>query len=354
MRRRQLLRAGAALATGTAAGLAGCLGVLETRSARTPPLLEDRPEAVYFPTHVEGMELVTQTTATGEGGTEYGVAVMYSYPHRFWTVTGAETTRHSIADSDLHLMTAVWDSRTRTVLPEVGVDVEITRGGDLVSQEVVYPMLSQPMGFHYGGNFALAGDGTYRLRVRVAGGSLRRTGAFRGRFATPASATVPVEYDRDRRDSLPFQRTPDRAGTRAAVEPRDMPVPRSVAPAAGSLPGRLLGTARTGDVVLALTLLADPPPGVDAAGPYLAVSARTPYNRTVLPRMGLVATVAGEEHRLRRTLDPALGYHYGTTVAGVASGDRVAVDVETPPQVARHEGYETAFRAGGEATLTVA
>jgi hypothetical protein len=358
MRRRRLLRAGAGLAAGTVTGLAGCLGLLETRSARTPPLLDDRPDAVYFPTHVEETAMVARTTAAGdEGGdpaaTEYGVAVMYSYPHRFWTMTGEEATKHSIDDGDLHLMTTVWDTRTRTVLPEVGVSVEILREGDLVGQEVVYPMLSQPMGFHYGGNFTLSGDGTYRVRVSVAGASLRRTGTLRGRFGTPASATVSLEYSRDRRDALSVERTPDRAGTPAAVDPREMPVPRSVAPAPATLPGRLLGTTRVGEAVLSLTLLDDPPAGVDTPGPYLAVSARTPYNRTVLPRMGVAATVAGERHRLDRTLDPQLGYHYGTTVTGVAAGDRVVVDVETPPQVARHEGYETAFRSGGTATLTV-
>ena len=68
--------------------------------------------------------------------------------------------------------------------------------------------------------------------------------------------------------------------------------------------------------------------------------------------MGVAATVDGERHRLERTLDPRLGYHYGTTVAGVESSDRLRLATETPPQVARHEGYETAFRAG-EATLTV-
>ncbi len=352
MRRRRFLRGAAGLSLGAAAGLSGCLGVLETRSARTVPLPEDRPDAVYYPSHVEGMAMVGQATATPAGGAdgangEYRVAVMYSYPHRFWTVTGTERSKHSVA-GDLHLMTTVWDPETGTVLPETGVDVEITRGGELVSQEVVYPMLSQPMGFHYGGNFTLDGDGTYAVRVSVAGTSVRRTGAFAGRFGDPASATVSLDYSGADRDGLPYEVTEDRAGSRAAVEPRQTAMPRSVAPTPEALPGRRLGRGRVGDAVVVATVT-DPPGGVDGER-YLAVSPRTPYNRTVLPAMGLVAVVDGADRRLVRTLDPALGYHYGTALP--ASPGTVTVRVETPPQVARHEGYETAFLAGGETTLT--
>jgi hypothetical protein len=47
--------------------------------------------------------------------------------------------------------------------------------------------------------------------------------------------------------------------------------------------------------------------------------------------------------RLRRTLDPDLGYHYGAAVPVVESGDRLELSVGVQPQTARHEGYETAF-----------
>jgi arylsulfatase A-like enzyme len=49
--------------------------------------------------------------------------------------------------------------------------------------------------------------------------------------------------------------------------------------------------------------------------------------------------------RSSRTLDPGLGYHYGAALGDTAveSGDDLTLEVPTPPQVARHEGYETAF-----------
>ncbi|MFB6132477.1 MAG: hypothetical protein ABEJ44_03625 [Halanaeroarchaeum sp.] len=81
---------------------------------------------------------------------------------------------------------------------------------------------------------------------------------------------------------------------------------------------------------------------------YLAVSPRTPYNRYGLPFMGLSATATRNgstivETPLRAGLDPALSLHYGAVVDALEPGDEVEIAVETPPQMARHEGYETAF-----------
>jgi hypothetical protein len=59
------------------------------------------------------------------------------------------------------------------------------------------------------------------------------------------------------------------------------------------------------------------------------------------------------EGPLRRTLDPDLGYHYGAVVDGVESGDELTVSTVTVPQVARHEGYETAFREMDDVTVTL-
>jgi hypothetical protein len=49
------------------------------------------------------------------------------------------------------------------------------------------------------------------------------------------------------------------------------------------------------------------------------------------------------DRRLERTLDPEAGYHYGIGGIALTSGDTVTVSVDVPPQIARHDGYETAF-----------
>jgi len=57
---------------------------------------------------------------------------------------------------------------------------------------------------------------------------------------------------------------------------------------------------------------------------------------------------------LTRTLDPELGYHYGAALPeSLASGDELTLTVDTPPQLARHEGYERAFLQMDPAAITV-
>ena len=357
MNRRTFLRAGAGVGI---AGLAGCAGIFETQSQSTgvPTVVEDRPDGVYRPGHVEGMQMV----GTSQSG-DYAFGLMYSYAHRFWNVNGNSTSLTEIADEDdVHLMASVWDPETMTVLPETGLSIEITQDGEVVTQEVIYPMLSQPMGFHYGANFGLAGDGTYDVTLSVGGMSTRRTGTFEGKFGEPADATIEFEYSQAARDEISF-RTLEDAGSPGAVSPMEMGMmPNSVAPAVEDLPGTVLGETTSNDAVLVATVLETPPSGVDGEGSYLAISARTPYNRMVIPAMGMSGTLTrdGEtvfEGELTRTLDPELHYHYGSVVEGVEDGDELTLSVTTQPQTARHEGYETAFGGlmGGmdDATLTV-
>ncbi|WP_123539327.1 DUF7350 domain-containing protein [Halosimplex salinum] len=371
MNRRSFLHS----ATGAAAvGLAGCLGDSDgstpTETARSttveptasPPertATPDGPSGVYVQSFRETMVMPGTATAG-----DYRFALLVAVPHRFWTVTLDERSVTPIEDGedgdDVHLMAVVWDPETGTVLPDSDLSVEITRDGDLVSQEVIYPMLSQRMGFHYGANFGLDGDGTYAARLSVGGLGGRTTGEFDGRFEDPATADVEFEWSKQVREQLKTESI-DEAGERGALRPMEMgELPQARAPTPEDLPGTVLGTGRSDDAKLVTTQV----PAADAErltddDPYLAVSARTPYNRLVLPAMSLSATVSrdGEtvfEGSLRSTLDPALGHHYGTALPEpVESGDEITLSVGTPPQLARHEGYERAFLQMDPATITV-
>ncbi|RLM57137.1 iron transporter [Halobellus sp. Atlit-31R] len=345
------------VATGTLLGTAGCLQTLgfQRQSAwRDPPLAEDRPDAVYVPAVIEGMQTYGKTTAG-----RYGVALTYSYPHRFWTLSGTETSKTVVeADHDLHLMVSLWDTETGRVLPlDSGLTIEIRNADGLVTEEVAYPMLSQTMGFHYGSNYALDGEGEYEARVRVGGVSLRRTGEFAGEFESAATAVIPFTFDTDELHSVSIER-PTNAGVRDAAMAMEMDgIPVGRVPTADSLAGRHLGRRTVGDAVFHTFLVTDGD-GRFGPEPYLYVSARTPYNRIVLPMMGLDATVRrdGEtvfDDALTRTLDPDLGYHYGASVPDLRSGDDVTISTTVPPQVARHDGYETAFREMSDVSMAV-
>ena len=349
MRRRSVIRAGAgALSVGMLAGCIGGDGGEDDGSedgGGTPQPTEGdgRYDGVYVQKFTDGMAM----QGTAEAG-DLKIAVMYSAPHRFWRMVGDERKEQPVAESDsMHLMAAVWEPETDIVVPETGLTVEIAPEGGAFDEQVIYPMLSQPMGFHYGANFALDGDGTYDVRVTVGGLNVRRTGAFEGRFGDPATATVGVTFDAETRGEISDQvQELDSFGDPGAIEPMEMMMPDGTLPAAGSMPGELVGSERTDDAVLPLLAVRDDPP-VEAEA-YLALSARTRYNGYTLPAAGLEATVDrdGEtvfEGPLRRTLDPELNYHYGAAVDALESGDEVTVRPVTPPQVSRHRGYERAF-----------
>ncbi|EMA45349.1 fe2+ transport protein [Halococcus saccharolyticus DSM 5350] len=332
------------MAAGTAA-TAGCLETLglRTQSAwRDPPLVNDRPRAVYYPAVTEGMAMYG-TRSVGP----YTVALMYSYPHRFWNLDGSQTRKTVVESEDsVHLMTTIWDERSGIVIPvDAGLSAEIVQDGELVSQEVIYPMLSQRMGFHYGANFRLDGNGTYEARVSIGGTRMRRTGRFEEEFSDPMTATFEFTFDTAELYDLALRQLPEKQGERGAVEPMDMgmDVPVGRAPPKRALPGTRLGTKRSGDATFVVTAIRN-----TNGATRLAVFPRTPYNRIVLPFMSLSATVSRGGKRvfdgsLERTLDPDVGYHYSTAVEGIQPGDELEISVITPPQIARHDGYETAF-----------
>jgi len=286
----------------------------------------------------------------GEAG-EYMVGLTYSYPHRFWTVTGTDAEQVDIRDSDsVHLMASVWDPETNLVLPvESGVSITVEADGETVADKQPWPMVSQNMGFHYGDNYGLDGEGLYRITVRVDGMTERRFGSLANRFSDSGELTVEFDFARAARDNISFEEFPERQGDRAALDMMDMEmVPTSQAPGADSdLPGQLLGTASGSDEVYVALWLSNGEFLEDGES-YLAVSVRTPYNRVPLPMVSLDGAVEanGEtvyDDALAAGIHPDIGYHYGAVVPSTTEEPSVTVDTIAPPQVSRHEGYETAF-----------
>ncbi len=350
MDRRQFI---AAAAAGIAASTAGCVeafeSATETTYGREPPVVEDRPDAIYWPTHTEQME------TAGMGVTDDGrhVHLMYTFPHRFWRVFRADDGGYESrifeveADDAVHLMANIWDDETGVVLPVSSVDIAVTGGNDVDERETIYPMLSQRMGFHYGDNYHLDGDGTYTAAVTVGGVSADRYGDFADRFAEPATVEVDFEYSEEGRNNLEFTEY-DQAGEPGAVEP--MAMDGMSMGMARELGGQSLGEALEADIRYRASLLTEDRFGDE---PYLAVTAATRYNELVVPDMGL--GVSAEETdfsaSLSAAIDPDLGFHYGVSAPELTGDETVAVEVTTPPQVARHEGYETAFFSTPTVTL---
>ena len=322
----------------------GCLDrTTDDGTVEIPSPLEDRPGHVYRPTHASD----TRTVGTATVG-EYGVGLLYSYPSRFWDLNGRTTYEQSVEEEhSIHLMAIVWDAETRAVLPEAGVTVNVLQNGDPVTEGVVYSMLSQRMGFHYGDNIDLPGDGDYTVRVSIGGMPLERTGRYEGRFTSGETTTFELPYRREDRNELTLE-TYDDSGTPGAVERMNHDVlPTLTVPDEETLPGETLGVIETDDAVLSVRRLRGDASVRFGSDDYLAVFGHTPYNRMVLPMMGLRLRIERDgrvdaEEILTRTMDPELGYHYGVSLS-TRPGDTLRVETLTPPQTARHEGFETAF-----------
>jgi len=355
MDRRRVLMA---TAVGAGLGLAGCTDLLGSNDAGGGPdratVADDRDQQVYIPPHRDGMAMQGMQPAG-----DYHLGLMYTYPHRFWIVTGTDTERVDVREQDdVHLMAVVFDEGTNTVLPiGAGVSIEVARDGDLVAEKSPWPMLSQPMGFHYGDNFALDGDGTYAVTVSLSSMNVRRFGAFDDRFGSSAQASVELEYSEAERNDLEVREFEDRYGDPGAVSMMDMGMmPLSTVPAPDELPGRVVGEGRSGDATFVVAAV-EAAPFVEGDDSYLLVSPRTPYNRVPLPMMSLSATLEGgtvpNDGRLAAGIEPSAGFHYGAGVDSISAGDELTITVDSPPQMSRHEGYETAFTDMDPVVLTL-
>ncbi|WP_222918351.1 iron transporter [Natrinema sp. SYSU A 869] len=382
MNRRGFLRGTATIGAVGTVGTAGCLerlGFEEESAWANPPLVENRPDAVYLPSSREEMG----TYGMAADG-DYAVAISYTFPHRFWTVEATSDGKQLVdvnTDDSHHLMVTLWDRETHTVLP-VDMQVEILQDGSPVDAGISspWPMLSQRMGFHYGDNVRLPSEGEYTARIRAGPVSLERTGAFEGRFKSAASLEVDFEYARSDVNDLSFETIEEsKRGNRDALSVMDHgegsgnhdgdhsegsgdhggelgPPPTGQGPPIADIPGESLGTERSGDAAItAFVIDADRFTGGES---YLAVCPRTPYNDIILPLMSLSVAVERDgdivqEGALAETLDGEIGHHYGLEIADLAADDRVTITVNSPTQVSRHDGYETAFFEFDDITYTV-
>jgi hypothetical protein len=355
MQRRRLLRSLPAFA---GVGLAGCMGdsggstttsgdATDTTASTTTP---EGPAGIYVQTFMDEMEMV----GMGEAG-DLRAMLMLSIPHNFWNVNGTSVDKTTVADVDsFHLMTSVFDAETGRVLPS-SVSTEVLQDGDLVTQEVTYPMLSQRMGFHYGANFEVPEFGEYTARVNFEGlGSTRGLGALADKYDSSSTLEIPFEWTESVADAFSV-RDVDAGGQAGAVRPMgSMDAPNGQLPAPDALPGTVVGSKVADGANLVVGRVDDG--GRFADGDYLYVSARTRYNGYVVPMMGLEATVTRDDEtvfddRLAPTIDPDAGYHYGAAVDVLEAGDEITVRATAPSQVARHEGYERAFRQLGSRTF---
>jgi hypothetical protein len=357
------------------AGAAGCIGGdgeepsdNETDQRPSRARVEDPPAVVYKPSHVESVGMLEPIQAG-----DFRVLPHYTFPHTFWLMRGDGLKEVPATTDGLHLMFAVWDGETGAMLPvDAGLNISIKRDGELVQAPFPpWPMISQRMGFHFGDNVTFPSTGTYTIEVQLGPIDDRKTGVFADRFTETVSTSFEFEYTEDvQREAAEGIEYLDESkwGEPGAISPMghggmgddDTGSDDSgggmmsghpgvgLAPAE-SYPGQDLGVHESHDAQFVVRYLEDSRLAED--GSYLLVSPRTPYNRVPLPDMSL-SVEGAVEGTLGQTLDGEVGHHYGLA-ATLDSGDTFDLVAETPPQVARHRGYETAFLDMSPVTVEV-
>lgn len=300
---------------------------------------------VVVPEHFHELAFLETVSADG-----LAVSVFYSQPDLYWRVRtdGSTELVEPSSDASLQVIAWVWEPESEVVLQDASVTAFISKDGDVVTETPLVALLNQRTGLHWAGNVSLATYGEYDLALQVETGRTRYTASLAD--GVPASTTVDLALPFER-GSLDEIRTVylDQEGNRGAVKPMSTDeVPLSVQPDPNDGLGTVLGSARSADADERVMRVpaAENPLGDDT--PYLAVLLGTPFNEYALPGAELTGTLTrdGEttfDGSLQATIDERLGYHYGATISSIESGDELTVRVETPPTVARFDGYEKAF-----------
>lgn len=357
--RRRILQGGSLLGATLASGC----GMFETRggddSVRTPTPDsggegtdgggDDSGSAdtgqVVIPEHFH--EVAAVETATSDG---LAVGVFYSEPDLYWQVQDEGETElvEPPSDASLQLLVWVWDPESGVVLQDAEVTAVISKDGETVQETSLVALLNQRTGLHWAGNVSLETYGEYDLALQVETKRARYAPALADGVSGSATVDITLPFERG---SLGEIRTVylDQEGNRGAVKPMSTDdVPLSVQPTPSEHPGDVVGDATSG---AAQERVVHVPPDHNPLGddtPFLAVSLRTPFNEYALPGAELTGTLTrdGEtvfDGPLAAIIDGAMGYQYGASVPAIESGDELAVRVETPPAVARFDGYEQAF-----------
>lgn len=414
MDRRQFLAAATAGLSVSAAGCVDAFQSLEgTTYGREPLLVDPRPNAIYWPTHTEAMHHGAVAETSDGLSVHLMYTFPHRFWQVDPAADGFEARKFEVGPDDaVHIMVGVWDTETEVVVPASSVNVAVT-GDGVDERETIYPMLSQRMGFHYGDNYHLAGDNSYSVEVTVGGVNATRFGEFDGRFGDAETVELELDYSETERNDLDFEIYEDRQGQRGAVAPMGMEdhgemesdmdgddmghaghemhhqMPLGFAADLADAGGEPMGEAVHDDIRFRAAVFDADRFGDD---PYLAVTAATRYNNLSIPEMGLSAHVGEAEEtveidvvpeefaddaeledgqsptepreiqvvdpdsavlseQLKAGLDPELGFHYGIAAPELTGDEDVTIDITTPTQIARHEGYETVFFDTQQITL---
>ena len=345
MRRRQLLASLGAAGTLAIAGCSAASDSPSTTTTDTTTTTKPGHDGVYVPSETAPMEMIGMQKAG-----RLVVSLSYTHPHEFFVVTGTRTSKTTVQSADtMHLMAMVHDAKTGAVAPQVEPTITVSKDGTKVVSNQPWPMLSQPMGFHFGDNVTASGAATYQFDVSVNAAKSVLPADLADVF-TEQTVTFETEFDPAAAGDIEHGETGDEGSTEGALAPMDMgktSIPQQ--PAYDNLPVETTDPQYTDDLGVAVAAHDAPPDlGFDDGENALIAATQTRYNRYLAGFMGVTATVTRDGTEvfsgdLSSAVDGDLGHYYGAGTPPLESGDDVELEFTTPPQGARHVGYETAF-----------
>jgi len=151
-------------------------GVMTVRGASLPasPTSSSGPSAMAMvplgQTQWEGMSIQARTSAPAT--------------FELFNGTSQRLVRPSAKDS-FHLMVMLADTASGVAIPYSSVWATITKGGKVVFDERLWPMISRYMGPHFGNNVALPSAGLYRLTLLVSPPVAARHLEYKGLWLQP-------------------------------------------------------------------------------------------------------------------------------------------------------------------------
>lgn len=136
----------------------------------------------------QAMAMVPLGTATWEG---MRIAARTSAPAMFELFNG--TTQQLVSPtrrSSFHLMAILSDKATGVAIPYSSVWATIKKGGKVVFDERLWPMVSRYMGPHFGNNVSLPSAGVYQLTLLVSPPVAARHMEYKGLWLKPHKVTM--------------------------------------------------------------------------------------------------------------------------------------------------------------------
>jgi uncharacterized protein involved in high-affinity Fe2+ transport len=118
-----------------------------------------------------------------------------SAPATFLLFDGStqQVVRPTAKDS-FHLMVTLSDATTGYAIPYSSVWATIKKGGKIVFDERLWPMISRYMGPHYGNNVALPSAGLYHLSLLVSPPVAARHLEYKGLWLKPHKVNLAFRW----------------------------------------------------------------------------------------------------------------------------------------------------------------